>query len=210
MKRLLVIALILCVCVPAFALSDPEYRRLKKDPDFARADRDLTRAYNEAKEALSPEEFSEFRKDQRQWIAKDRDVRARTFMNKGCSKAEAYTMATIERTKGIRARLEVVEKGLFDVRDIDDAYYDNGKGSYLHLSLYNYSDMIFEVSFSGQGDKVTLEGRYDYDNKSMSASDGDLNAELLFDDPDTVNIRVNGAFRRAFSVNADGKYKRHY
>ena len=191
-------------------MSDSEYRRLKRDSNFARADRDLTKACNEAKEALSPEEFAEFRKSQRQWIAKDRGLRARTFMSEGYSRVEAYTRATIERTEGIRARIEVVNAGIFDVREIENAYYDNGNGSYLHLSLYNYSDMIFEVSFSGQGGKLTLEGRYDYDNKSMSASDGDLNAELLFDDPDNVNVRVNGAFRRAFSVNADGKYKRHY
>ncbi|MBQ9403990.1 MAG: hypothetical protein IJU15_03310 [Synergistaceae bacterium] len=44
----------------------------------------------------------------------------------------------------------------------------------------------------------------------MTASNGDLSAELIFSDPDNVNIRVNGAFNQAFSVNANGKYKRHY
>ena len=209
MKRFISIVAVMCVlAVPAFALSDAEYRKMMKDSEFARADRELNAAYAEAKEALSKEEFAAFKKDQRAWLARDRDVRARTFMEDGYSRTEAYAQAALERAAGIRARLSALD--LIDVRDIDDAYYDNGKGSYLHLSLVDYSGMRYEVSFSGQGDKLELDGIYDYDNKTMDAEDGGLKATLTFEDADTVNVRVNSAFRRAFSVNPDGKYKRHY
>ncbi|MBQ7197098.1 MAG: DUF1311 domain-containing protein [Synergistaceae bacterium] len=211
MKRLIsVVAIIFVFAVPAFALSDAEYLRMKKNPDFAAADKELTNAYNQAKKSMSKEEFAEFKDDQREWIARDRDVRAQAFMEDGYSRVEAYTMATLERAEGIRARLSVIMLGLIDVRDIDDAYFDNGKDSYLYLSLYDYSGMAFEVSFSGQGDKIELTGVYDYDNKILEASDGDLKATLKFLDEDTVRVKVNSPFKRAFSVNPEGTYKRHY
>ena len=211
MKRLIsIVAIIFIYSVPAFALSDAEYLKMKKDPEFAKADRELTRAYNQAKKSMSKEDFADFREDQRQWIARDRDVRAKTFMEDGYSKVEAYTEATLERARGIRAELSVMALELIDVREIDDAYYDNGKDSYLHLSLYDYSGMAFEITFSGQGDRIELSGVYDYDNKTMNASDGDLKATLTFIDEDTVRVKVNSPFRRAFSVDAEGTYERHY
>ena len=80
-------------------------------------------------------------------------------MEDGYSKVEAYTEATLERARGIRAE---------------------------------------------------LSGVYDYDNKTMNASDGDLKATLTFIDEDTVRVKVNSPFRRAFSVDAEGTYERHY
>ncbi len=101
------IALMFLISSPAFGLSDSEYRHMMKDLEFAAADRELTRAYNEAKRIMSD------------WVAKQRDIRAKTF-------------------------------------------YDNGKGSYLHLSLVSRS------------------------------------------------VKVNGAFRRAFTADTNGTYTRHY
>lgn len=128
MRRLLmVITVLLVISAPAFALSDAEYLRMKKNPEFAAADRELTEAYNEAKKVLDKSEFAAFRQDQREWIAKQRDVRAKTFMEDGYSRVEAYTQATLERAAGIRARLHVIQTCVIDdVGEIDDAYYDNG------------------------------------------------------------------------------------
>ena len=70
MRRLLmVITVLLVISAPAFALSDAEYLRMKKNPEFAAADRELTEAYNEAKKVLDKSEFAAFRQDQREWIA---------------------------------------------------------------------------------------------------------------------------------------------
>ena len=212
MRRLfMVIAVLLVISAPAFALSDAEYLRMKKDPEFSAADRELTEAYNEAKEILDKSEFAEFRRDQRDWIAKQRDVRAKTFMENGYSRVEAYTKATLERVNGIRARLHVIQTCVIDdVSEIDNAYYDNGKGSYLHLSLVSLAEYWFEVSFAGQGDKVVMMGHFDPDDNTIRLDYDGLQAVLTFEDADTVNIRVNSAFRRAFSVDANGKYRRHY
>ena len=66
MRRLLmVITVLLVISAPAFALSDAEYLRMKKNPEFAAADRELTEAYNEAKKVLDKSEFAAFRQDQR-------------------------------------------------------------------------------------------------------------------------------------------------
>ena len=212
MRRLIsVLAFMLVISVPAFALSDAEYLRMKKNPEFAAADRKLTVAYNEAKRVMSKSEFDSLRKDQRQWIAKQRDVRAKTFMEDGYSRVEAYTKATLERAEGILARLHVIQTCVIDdVGEIDEAYYDNGKGSYLYLSLVSRAEYWFEVSFAGQGDKVVMMGHFDPDDNTIALEDNGLKAVLTFSDKDTLSVRVNSAFRRAFTVDADGKYTRHY
>ena len=208
---LLVFALMLAAAAPAFGLSDTEYRKMMKNPEFAAADKELTSAYNEAKRIMSKSEFAGFRESQRDWIAKQRDVRAKTFMDDGCTRVEAYTKATIERSKGIRARLHILQTCVIDdVDDIDNAYYDNGKGSYLHLSLVSRAQFWFEVSFAGRGDKVLMMGSFNPEDNSISLEHDGLNAVLTFKDKDTLNVKVGGAFRRAFSVDASGKYARHY
>lgn len=212
MKRLvIVVALMLVISAPAFALSDAEYRRMMKDPEFAAADRELTNAYNEAKEIMDKSEFAAFRRDQRDWIAKQRDVRAKTFMEDGYSRVEAYTKATLERAEGIRARLHVIQTCVIDdVGAIDDAYYDNGKGSSLHLSLVSRAEFWFEVSFAGRGDKVVMMGHFEPEDNTIALDRDGLEAVLTFKDEDTLSVRVNGAFRRAFTVDASGTYTRHY
>ena len=212
MKRLcLVLVSLVVLCVPAFALSDAEYLRMKKNPEFAAADSELIDAYNEAKEIMDKSEFDAFRRDQRDWIAKQRDVRAKTFMEDGYSRVEAYTKATLERAAGIRARLHVIQTCVIDDVDaIDNAYYDNGKGSYLHLSLVSRAEFWFEVSFAGRGNKVVIMGHFEPDDNTIALDNEGLQAVLTFQDEDTLSVKVNSAFRRAFSVDAEGTYKRHY
>lgn len=206
-----VFILMVVLCVPAFALSDAEYRKMKNDPNFAEADRELNYAYDEAKEIMDEAEFAVFKRDQRDWIAKQRDVRAKTFMEDGYSRVEAYTRATLERARGIRARLHIIQTSAFDdVGDIDDAYYDNGKGSSMHLSLVSRAHFWFEVSFAGRGDKVVIMGEFDPEDNTIALERDGLQAVLTFKDKDTVSVKVNSAFRRAFTVDANGTYIRHY
>ena len=68
----------------------------------------------------------------------------------------------------------------------------------------------FEVSFAGQGDKVVMMGHFDPDDNTITLEDGGLKAVLTFSDKDTLSVKVNGAFRRAFTVDANGTYTRHY
>ena len=101
MKRLMsIVAVILVFAVPALALSDSEYLRMKKSSaDFAAADKFLSDAYNNVKNVMSRSEFASIKEEQREWIKSGRDEAARAFMNEEYSKIEAYTKATEERAE---------------------------------------------------------------------------------------------------------------
>ena len=101
MKRIFIaLVLVLAVSASAFALSDAEYRRLKRtSSDFRRADNELTQVWKELKESLSSKVFAELQKNQREWIREGRDDAARKYIREGYSRAEAYTMATNDRAE---------------------------------------------------------------------------------------------------------------
>ena len=101
MKRLfLIFTLIFVFCVPAFALSDAEYLRMKKSSAaFAEADEFLSDAYNNVKSVVPGSVFKEIREEQREWIRVGRDEAAREYMNDGYSKIKAYTKATDDRAE---------------------------------------------------------------------------------------------------------------
>ena len=98
MKRVIIAVLLLVLAVPAFALSDSEYLRMKKNnADFARADRRLTQVWRDLKDSLPRRVFTELQDLQNDWIFGGRDEAAERYMNEGYSRVEAYTMATSDR-----------------------------------------------------------------------------------------------------------------
>ena len=103
LKRfLLSIALLMSVAIlPAYALSDAEYLQMKKNAAFAKADKNLTQAYKNAREEMSKNDFAELQKAQRKWISNGRDKRAKALMKQGYSRLKAYTQATQERADEI-------------------------------------------------------------------------------------------------------------
>ena len=113
MKRLLsIVAVVLVFAVPAFALSDAEYLRMKKSSaDFAEADEFLSDAYNNVKSVMSRSEFASIKEEQREWIKSGRDEAARAFMDEGYSKVEAYTKATEERAEELYHIFQMYMKG---------------------------------------------------------------------------------------------------
>lgn len=82
--------------------------------------------------------------------------------------------------------------------------------TFISLSLVSLAQYWFEVSFAGKGDKVVMMGSFDPDDNTIALEDGGLKAVLTFSDKDTLSVKVNGAFRRAFTVDANGTYTRHY
>ena len=101
-RSFLALTLLLLLCVPAFGLSDAEYRRLKRtNSDFRRADTELSQVWTRLKGSLSSKVFEELQKNQREWIRKGRDDAARKYIREGYSRAEAYTMATNDRTEAL-------------------------------------------------------------------------------------------------------------
>ena len=99
MKKILsVLALLILISAPAFALSDAEYLKMKRSSQsFARADRKLTNTWNKLKKSLPDYAFQELQKNQRQWIKKDRDNEAKKYIKEGYTRTEAYTLATNDR-----------------------------------------------------------------------------------------------------------------
>ena len=92
----------------AAALSDPEYREMMKEPEFAAADRALNEAWAEAKRSMPKSEFEELRKRQRDWNARGRDAEARGLMDEGGMAAlRAYAEVTNSRADHIREALDV-------------------------------------------------------------------------------------------------------
>lgn len=106
MKRLLSAAILtLILAGSAFGLSDKEYLRMKQsNADFARADARLTRVWNRLKDRMPGWAFKLLREEQREWIDGWRDEDARMYMDKGYSRAEAYTMATNDRAEYLPKR----------------------------------------------------------------------------------------------------------
>lgn len=105
MRRLFcAVLLILLLVGPAFALSDADYKILRKNsPDFLQADRELAQVWDGLKDVLTGREFEQLRKEQRQWIKSGRDRAARKLMREeGYTFEEAYTEATRERVDALK------------------------------------------------------------------------------------------------------------
>ena len=205
MKRFIsIIALIFVFAVPAFALTDAEYLKMKKDPDFAAADRELTSAYNDAKNKMTKSEFSKLKNLQRQWIASGRDQHAKNLIREGYSKIEAYTEATLARAQEIRNELTLSTLSTDDI----EGYYDNGDDVYLFIGWKNRNKKLLEISLSSGGENWKGTGTLKGD--SVIANYGGTSVTVQIIDEDTVEITPNSAFRRAVGFDADDIFERHY
>ena len=101
MRRIFIaLTLLLVIASSAFAISDAEYRRLKRtSSEFRKADNELTEVWKGLKASLPTKVFMELQKSQREWVHKGRDDAARKYIREGYSRAEAYTMATNDRAE---------------------------------------------------------------------------------------------------------------
>ena len=158
--------LLMVIAIPAEALSDAEYLRFKKDPDFAQADRELTQAYNEAKSSMSRDDFAELREAQREWIEWGRDEHARQLMRHDYTRLEAYTEATRFRTQEIRDAMTLSTLSTDDFA----GYFDNGDDIYLSVRWVNRAEGLFEVSLSCRSENWT--GRGQVSGRTITAENG--------------------------------------
>ena len=103
MKRIVsVLALMLLMVSPSFALSDAEYLRMRRNSvAFARADKKLNRVWAQLKKSLPKSVFAELDKVQREWVSSGRDSEAEQLMDEGYSRVEAYTRATNDRADAL-------------------------------------------------------------------------------------------------------------
>ena len=103
MKRLCaVIALVLLMAGSAFALSDAEFLRMRRNNrNFAQADKRLNQVWADLKKSLPKRVFAELEEYQHEWITSGRDIEAQEFIDDGYSKVEAYTMVTHDRADAL-------------------------------------------------------------------------------------------------------------
>ena len=84
-----------------YKLTDAEYTLMMKNADFAKADKALNNAWQNAKKSLLDYDFKALKYEQNQWISSGRDEWANILANEegeyGYTKTEAYTVATQAR-----------------------------------------------------------------------------------------------------------------
>ncbi|MBQ7193560.1 MAG: DUF1311 domain-containing protein [Synergistaceae bacterium] len=114
MKRFIsALLLIVLMSVPAVALTDSEYLRMRKSSsDFARADKRLNQVWSSLKKSLPKSVFSQLEKSQAEWVRTGRDDEASAYMEDGYSRMEAYTMATSARADDLPKIAETIRKDL--------------------------------------------------------------------------------------------------
>ena len=90
-------------------LSDDEYRDFMTYSDFAAAENEMTRVWNEVKDRAYGTRYDELLKGQKAWINKRRDRMATQIYNNagsnGLPKRECYLRATQQRTQELRGAL---------------------------------------------------------------------------------------------------------
>ena len=98
MRRIFIAVLLLLVAVPALALTETEYTRMRRNSAaFARANRRLSQVWTSLRRELPKNVFTELRARQREWLSSGRDEAAERYMDEGYSRVQAYTMATSDR-----------------------------------------------------------------------------------------------------------------
>ena len=239
MKRLLaVLALILALYVPAHALTDEEYIRLKRYPAFAEADRSLASAYNDAKDAMIRSAFEDLRESQREWIDSGRDREARRLIRQDYSRVEAYTEVTRRRTAYIRQQISEhsartprprpsnprpsrpsttrpsassSEQGVRpDRRNVDSftGQYSKGREVYMAVEWINRSERFMGVRLRCGNEEWLGRGRLH--GREITAESGSKSITLYFSEDYTVRVEPNEAFNRAMDFDAEGRYRRIY
>ena len=219
MKRLIsVLALITVLCAPALALSDAEYLKMKKDPEFSAADSQLTRAYNQAKSSMSKSDFEKLRREQRQWIESGRDSEAKSVMRNRNTKLFAYTHVTLERARKIYSAIPVDSYASVSVNadDFIGTYYNSNllcleiwRDNKQKLCVGFYEPRKNSPNMFGYPNGNVLEVEFDYDDEDLMSlvkyengieEEGnlDLRAKLTMLNEDTIKMEASPDIERLF------------
>ena len=201
MKRLFVMmTFLVLLSVPSFALSEAEYLSMKENnPDYARAESELTRIWNELKSSLSVEAFEELKQEQSAWITTERDEEAERFLNRGYSRAEAYTLATEKRAEYLRGKLasssSVLKKESASISpdvsaDINIVSTDNPseKSNLTEANVVVSKDMVSDPNFD-IADKFVREGKIPMYVRDKGKFICDPNFKYVHVIGSTVNLR---------------------
>ena len=224
MKRLLAaLILILALYVPAYALSDEDYIRFKRNPAFAEADRSLASAYNDAKDAMTHSDFEDLRESQREWIDSGRDREARRLMREDYSRVEAYTEVTRRRTDYIRREISKHSARTpktrpssqrpsrpehDNLREADDftGYFSKSGEIYMAVQWVNRSQRFMGVRLRYRDEEWF--GRGYLHGRELTVEAGRASVTLNFVNKDVIQVSTNEIFQNRMDINAEGRYRR--
>ena len=227
MKRLFAaLALILALYVPAHALSDEEYIRLKRYPAFAEADRSLASAYNDAKDSMTRSAFEELRDSQREWLDSGRDREARRLIRQDYSRVEAYTEVTRRRTAYIRQQISEHSARIPSTRpsrprpgttrpstsqgrtaDQFTGYFNKDGNIYMAVQWVNRSKRFMGVRLRYRDQEWF--GRGYLHGRELTVESGSSSVTLDFVNEDNIRVSTNEAFQRRMEFDAEGRYRRN-
>lgn len=182
MKRLFAtLTLVFMFCVPAFALSDAEFLKMKKDSDFREADKHLNRVYKEAQNSMTKSDFEKIKSEQSNWIKSGRDEAAKKLLKQNqahYSKTEAYTEVTLQRAKEIYGQIPY-DLSLITADDFVGTYESE---DYLSLVIWWKDEKTKKtlcVGFNvprrnspdmfGYPEDNVLEAEFDYNDEDLMA-----------------------------------------
>lgn len=169
-------------------LSEAEYKQMMKNPEFAKADKALNNAWQNAKKSLSDSDFNALKQRQNEWIARGRSEWV-SSVSEYFDKITAYTIATRERAKyidmlargcsaatvhgdkvNVRSKPNTKSKVLFQVSRyiydeverliIDNNFVRDNKGDIWYKVLYVYSYTPDSGDSGFQENKGYINGRF--------------------------------------------------
>jgi len=216
MKKKFFISFLFLVTILAtsvFALSDAEYKKMMKNPEFARADKRLNQTWKKVSKSLKGSALDRLKQNQREWINEGRDYVANGFIEEGYSLVEAYTIATNMRSDELPTLVKSISsapskksfQGSYTRRDRGDGSSD------LEVRLLNSKTSEVEVNFSAvsnTGNTGEWSGRGRIKNGVLEIYDEDAEgyATLIFNG-DKVKVETDGLDGYlGMGVTLDGTY----
>ena len=218
MKKKFFLSLLFLVTILAtsvFALNDAEYKKMMKNPEFARADKRLNQTWKKASNSLKGAALDRLKKNQREWINEGRDYVANGFIEEGYSRVEAYTIATNMRSD----ELPTIVKSISSApsrKEVQGSYTRRdrrGGSSDLEVRLLNSKTSEVEVNFSAVSDTGNTgewNGRGRIRNGVLEIYDEEAEAYATLNfNGDKVEVETEGLeFYLGMDVTLDGTYFR--
>ena len=206
--------LVTILATSVFALSDAEYKKMMKNPEFARADKRLNQTWKKVSKSLKGSALDRLKQNQREWINTGRDASAEEFMG-DYSRVEAYIIATNLRADELPTLAKSLAaspskksfQGTYTRRDRD------GGSSDLEVRLLNSKTSEVEVSFSAVSDSGSTgewSGRGRIKNGVLEIYDDEADAEVTLNfNGDRVEVETEGLDGYfGMGVTLDGTYFR--
>ena len=122
MKRILSATLLLLILAgAAFGLSDKEYKQMMKTSKaFREADKFMNECYKECKQTLPSSDFKTVQAEQLEWIKSGRDEEAKSFIDDGMKRADAYAKVTEMRAHELHHFCVTYRNANFTDEDYED------------------------------------------------------------------------------------------